>query len=360
MKVAVLGAAGLVGRAIVRDLKESAEVTGLVELDRRRSRAAGADIAAVDASDRQQLALALEGLDVLVNAAGYTVNPAAMDAALAAGCHYLDLGGMHRVTERQLLMHPDWEASGRLAVLGCGASPGITNVLAAWAAEQLDEVDRVRCASADHDAEQPPGVSLPYALATLLDQISQPPLVLSDGALVELKPCADGGEVDFPEPIGRRSSLQTVGAEVATLGSSLGARDVDVRLALSPREERSLRQIAAGAAAPPIVPQSARTTSAQVVELTGTHGGVPTRVQATALTPPHEAWQIGGAVISSAAVAAAVVRLLARDALRDATGGAALTGVLPPERALPHHLLFPELERRGCQFSTTRSEVAVT
>lgn len=360
MRVAVLGAAGLVGRAIVRDLREAGEVSDVVELGRRRSRAGGGDIVAVDARDRQELTLALEPVELLINAASYRVNPAAMDAALAAGCHYLDLGGLHHVGAEQLLRHPAWEAAGRLAVLGCGASPGITNVLATWAAEQLDEVSVVRCASADHDDEPPPGVSLPYALETLLDQVQAPPVVLRDGETLVLEPCADGGEIDFPEPIGRRSALQTLGSEVLTLGDSLGAGDIDVRLALAPRAETSLRQIARGAQGPPVVPQSPRTWSVQLVELTGVHDGVPTRVLATALTPPYAAWELGGTVTAVAAAAGAAARLLARGQLRGGMGDAPLSGVLAPERALPHHLLFPELERRGCQFSTIRSEVAVT
>ncbi len=356
----MLGAAGLIGRAIVCDLRESEEVTGIVELDRKRSRAAGADIAAVDATDRQELTLALEPVDLLVNAASFPVNLSAMDAALAARCHYLDLGGLHATSARQFALHPDWEAAGLLAIPGCGASPGLTNVLAAWAAEGLDTVESVRCASAGYDAEPPPGVSLPYALETLLEQVTKTPVVLRGGEQVSLARDATGGPVEFPEPIGVLGTLLAVGPEVLTLGDSLGAPDVDVRLALAPREQTTLRQIARGAAAPPVAPQSAQTTSAQLAEVTGTQDGDPVLVRAVALTPPYEPWATGGTVMSSAAVVAAVARLVARAALLDATGYAPLTGVLPPERALHHSTLFPELERRGCQFSTTRSEVAAT
>lgn len=357
MRVAVLGAAGLMGRAIVRDLQESDEIAAIAALDRERSGGGGLDVAAVDANDRQQLTLALDGIDLLINAADYRVNLAAMDAALAAGCDYVDLGGLYHVTARQLALHPAFEQAGLLAVLGCGAGPGKTNVMAAWAAEQLDTVHAVRCASAGHDADPPPGVSLPYSLRTLLDELIEPPMVLRDGEHVALAPLTDGGEIDFPEPVGRRGSLHTLHSEVLTLGASLGARDVDFRLALAPRVEKSLRQIAQGAPAPPTAPPSAQTSSAQVVEVTGERDGVPATVRVTALTPPHAAWGLGGGVVSTASVAAAVARLRARGELRDPTGFAPLTGVHAPERALHHSTLFPELERRGCQFTITNSEV---
>lgn len=358
MNVAVLGAAGLMGAVVVRDLRESEEIATVTELDRQRSRAGAADILAVDARDRQQLTLALEGIDLLINAADYRVNLAAMDAALAARCAYVDLGGLYHVTERQLALHPDFEQAGLLAVLGCGAGPGKTNVMAAWAAEGLDTVHAVRCASAGHDDDPPPGVSLPYSLTTLLDELQQPPIVLRRGEPVALEPLADGGTIDFPEPIGRRGSLYTLHSEALTLGASLGAPDVDFRLSLAPAVETSLRQIARGTPPPPLRRPSARTFSAQVVEVLGERDGARVRVRASALTPPHGAWGVGGGVLSTAATAAAVARLLARGELLDAAGLAPLTGVHPPERALRRQSLFPELERRGCAFSITTSEVS--
>ena len=72
----------------------------------------------------------------------------------------------------------------------------------------------------------------------------------------------------------------------------------------------------------------------------------------TAVTPPHYDWGLGGGVVSTASVAAATVRLLAR-------GRLPLTGVHPPERALPVDELLAELERVGTTFQTTTSDSEV-
>ena len=129
----MLGAGGTIAPAIVRDLAESPEVDGLVllDLDHERVRAVAeahgagrAEAAAVDAADRQALTLALEGCGVLVNAASYRLNLHAMDASLAAGCSYVDLGGLYHMTERQLELGPAFEERGLLALLGAGAGPG--------------------------------------------------------------------------------------------------------------------------------------------------------------------------------------------------------------------------------------------
>jgi hypothetical protein len=60
---------------------------------------------------------------------------------------------------------------------------------------------------------------------------------------------------------------------------------------------------------------------------------------------------LGGGIVSTAAPAAAAVRLLARGAI-DARGA------LPPERCIRPVEMFTELEQRGCRFElTTPQEV---
>jgi saccharopine dehydrogenase-like NADP-dependent oxidoreductase len=66
------------------------------------------------------------------------------------------------------------------------------------------------------------------------------------------------------------------------------------------------------------------------------------RVTVRAITRPH--FGLGGSIVSTAAPAAATVRLLAR-------GSLTATGVLPPERCIEPDEMFAELEQRGCSFS---------
>ena len=63
----------------------------------------------------------------------------------------------------------------------------------------------------------------------------------------------------------------------------------------------------------------------------------------TALTVPHEAWGLGGGIVSTASVAAATARLYA-------SGRLPHVGALPAERCIAPEALFEELESRGCTF----------
>jgi hypothetical protein len=179
-----------------------------------------------------------------------------------------------------------------------------------------------------------------------VDELREPPMIVRGGQHVPVEPRSPGGEVAFPDPIGPRDTLFTARSEALTLAEALGATDVHVRLGLHPEVRAALEEER------DLPPASGRTWSAEVVEVLGRRAGEPAAVTMTALTAPDEESGLGGAVVSTAAVAAAVARLYGRGAL------AGRAGVLPPETALDPDELFPELEARGCQFTIdTTSEV---
>jgi lysine 6-dehydrogenase len=360
LQVAILGAGGTIAPAIVRDLAASDEVAGMSLLDIDRDRAgavaaqhgagkASADV--VDASDVGQLAARLKGADVLVNSASYRVNLEAMRACLAAGCHYLDLGGLYWLTLQQLQLHPEFERAGLLGVLGIGSSPGKTNLMAVEAMRVLGaergDVDSIEVAAAGRDLA---GVSdgrlrLPYALQTLLDELTLEPVVLRDGRPKEMAPLTAGGMVDYGEPIGSSETIYTLHSELATFGDSFGCREASFRLSLSEPLLTRLKELVGApadevaAAAREAAPQSRETVSVHLIRARGDGRTVTVR----AITRPYDG--VGGSVNSTAAPAAAAVRLLAR-------GSVTATGVLPPERCIDPGEMFDELEAHGCTFTT--------
>lgn len=389
--VAVLGAAGTIGPAIGRDLAEGGGVERLVLLDRAADRveavaathgAGRATAAVVDAAEPAALASALRAADasVLVNAASYRLNLAVMRGALEAGCHYVDLGGLYHTTQRQLGLDDRFAAAGLTAVLGIGASPGKTNLLAAWAAAQLDEVHalHVSAAATDPTPAGHTGRSAPYAIETILDELTLPAVVMRDGQAEEVPALADGGDVVFPQPIGRRRSVYTFHSELATFPDTFPSlRAASFRLSLAPALAERVELLARcgladlepvdvdgttvvpravllacvarrGAAVPP----SNRTTAVHLVDAEGLAGGRPATVRATAVTVPHERWGLGGGVVSAAAPAAEAARRLVR-------GEVAGTGVLAPERAFEAEPFLDDLRATGCTVTRTAAATAL-
>ncbi len=303
MRVAVLGAGGTIAPAIVRDLAESDEVQALrlLDLDLRRAEEVALDhglgkAAAYEADATSNLTERLAGIDVLVNSAAYRINLAAMSSCLEAGCHYMDLGGLYHITREQFALSARFEAQGLLALLGVGSAPGKTNLLAARAVAQLPgEPVSISVAAAGRDLTPTSGLSFPYAVRTLIDELTMPPMAVINGK---------------PEE---------------HLNELVGAS-----------EERIAD--AARSASPP----SDSTVAVHVVEA----AGAATTIRARSVTEPIERWGIGGGVVSTATPAAAAVRLLAR-------GRITAIGAMPPERCIDPDEMFAELERRAVRFEVS-------
>ena len=195
-----------------------------------------ASAGALDIRDRDRAVAALDGADVLLNSASYRVNLDAMEVALAADAHYVDLGGLFHVAREQLLLDDRFREAGLLAVLGMGSTPGKTNVMAARAVELLgDDVERIVVGAAGRDPDPPAGpLVAPYAIETILDELSMPTPVVRDGEVEFVDPLTDAGTVEFGPPAGPAPTIYTIHSEQATFAESFGARNVSFQLSLNP------------------------------------------------------------------------------------------------------------------------------
>jgi hypothetical protein len=206
--------------------------------------------------------------------------------------------------------------------------------------------------AAGRDLAPPSGrPSYPYALQTLVDELTMRPIVLRDGRPVEVDPVSPAGQVDFGEPIDEADTIYTLHSEMRTFADSFGCQEGSFRLSLSPAVLERVRELIGApreqieAAAAEAEPPSSRTVSVHMIEACS--GGRQTRVRA--VTTPVELWGLGGGVVSTGAPAAAAVRLLAR-------GRIEARGALPPERCVDPDDLFGELEKRGSRFEVSTTE----
>jgi saccharopine dehydrogenase (NAD+, L-lysine-forming) len=244
-RIVILGGAGAMGRITARDLARTGGArVEVVIADRERpaDRIPGVKSVPLDVTDRASLERALAGAWATIASLPYRFNLLAMEGALAAGAHYLDLGGLFHMTRRQLARAGDFERRGLMAILGIGSAPGILNVLAARAARDLESVTEVHCLVGARDRtryiEAPP-LGFGYSVDTLLDEFVLPSAVFRDGRFA-MVPALDPGErvsVRFPAPVGRLDVDTTLHSEVATLPlhfKARGIREVTFRQGFDP------------------------------------------------------------------------------------------------------------------------------
>jgi len=388
VRIVVLGGAGIIGRAIGRDLASDRAVRELViadlDLDGAQKAAAsfgrpGVTAVRIDVTDHASLVRLLEGVGAVVNSVQYSFNLAVMAACLDARVPYIDLGGLFHTTRRQLELDGKFKSAGILAVLGLGSCPGIANVQARILADTFEAVESIRIYNGA-TPDQGDSLAWAYSIETIFDEITQPAVVFKDGEFMDAPPLGEEELYRFQEPIGATKVHLSLHSEVATLPLTYGAkgiRECFFKISFFGYSEKALRQLqflaqlglastekvtVRGADVRPrdvLVevlkrsPRAERTTSLGfkdiVTEVRGTRDGraVAGKVETTAF--PHKEWGLSGGTLLVASPPAIVARWLAQ-------GKVKATGVLPPERAVEAGPLFRELEARGARTTVSVAE----
>src|SRR5579885_813111 len=124
MKLLVLGS-GMMGSAAAYDMarQPGVDAVTLADSDPRRARQVAARIhqlqgerkikaATLDASDEKAAARLMRGHDAALSAVPYFLNLGLTRAAIAARCHFADLGGNNTVVRQQLALSAKAEKAG--------------------------------------------------------------------------------------------------------------------------------------------------------------------------------------------------------------------------------------------------------
>ena len=148
MKVIILGACGGMGRYVAKSISSFKEINDLAVADLNLQ---DAEIFAsqlgnhikgieVDINDTKSLLSILINYDVVLNTVGpfFKFGYQVLKTSLEANCHYMDICDDWEPTEKMLELNNFAKEKNLLALLGLGASPGITNLLGRIAIDHLD------------------------------------------------------------------------------------------------------------------------------------------------------------------------------------------------------------------------------
>lgn len=234
MRVLVLGGYGAVGNVICRELVKHPRVDEVACAEKSLeiakafvSRYKNDKLSAmeVDLFDVETLRRAVKGFDVVINAVDYRFNLRVMKACVDAGANYQDLAfgwsyeTMHlsrvEAYKKQLELDDAFREKGLVALLNTGADPGISDLIAGYAADTMDHLYEVRIKDCDIiKSKEPVSVWSPRLL--WIDMIT-PPLVYENGVYKEVPPFSGEEVYNFPEPIGPQTCYHHAHEEVIVM-----------------------------------------------------------------------------------------------------------------------------------------------
>jgi short subunit dehydrogenase-like uncharacterized protein len=279
-EIVVYGATGLVGGRVCTAL-DAVDVP-FVAVGRRRAalenlaHLVGATDWRVAELDHEALVRAFNGAQVVVNCAGplAEVCEPVLLAALAAGAHYVDLGGdqaaMHDLYERH---DSAARRAGRVVVPGCGLNCAVGDWASAWAALHVcaahDEGDVVRASPGVRLAEDRPldEVAVSYIFDDLVLSPSSQKAVFGNlhtrgfvwrrDRWESVAPAVERRRVNAgPAMGGERDAVSFPGGDVITVPRHVSARSVQTFLSTT-RSSAATAALRLLARAMPLVPKRA-------------------------------------------------------------------------------------------------------
>jgi saccharopine dehydrogenase (NAD+, L-lysine-forming) len=243
MRVLLVGV-GTVGEAIARLSadRDWCEAMVLADYDESRARTLADSLGgapkfpavAVDARDASaitELARA-HRIDLVMNAVDPQFVMPIFTGALEADAHYMDMAmslskphpdrpfelpGL-KLGDEQFAMASAWEERGKLALVGMGMDPGLTDVFAAHAAKHaFDEIHEVHVRDGG-DLEIPGFAFAPvFSIWTTIEECLNPPIVWADGDWHTTEPFSAPESFPFPEGIGPVECVNVEHEEVLLL-----------------------------------------------------------------------------------------------------------------------------------------------
>jgi saccharopine dehydrogenase-like NADP-dependent oxidoreductase len=192
-KVLLLGA-GKIGRAITRFLSSTGDYELTVadadqtSIDNIRTWFDGNAIR-LDATNRQQLAEAFAGKDIVLSALSFSFNPLIAEVALETGSSYFDLTE-DVATTRKVHAISQNAADGQIFMPQCGLAPGFISIVAHHLTQQFDRLETVRMRVGA--LPQFPSNALKYNLTWstdgLINEYCNPCEAIHNGRLIDVLP----------------------------------------------------------------------------------------------------------------------------------------------------------------------------
>jgi len=206
--------------------------------------------ACVDASsieDVVELARA-ERADAILNAVDPRFNPPIFAAALEAGCTYLDmamtLSKPHperpfeetgvMLGDAQLAAAERWQEAGLLALVGIGVEPGLSDVLARYAADHLfSEIDEIGVRDGADLVVEGYAFAPTFSIWTTIEECLNPPLIWErERGWYTTEPFSEPEVFEFPAGIGAVECVNVEHEEVVLIPRWVDCRRVTFKYGL--------------------------------------------------------------------------------------------------------------------------------
>jgi saccharopine dehydrogenase-like NADP-dependent oxidoreductase len=232
MKVFCLGGAGQICRESVYDLVLHSDFEQITIGDYDLNQAVAVkewlndsrvDVIQADVRNVNETAQKMKGYDVVMDGTQISLNGYSTECIARAGCHGVNLNGFGAEDQ----WDPLFKEAGKSCVPGFGMTPGITQMMAMYAADQMDKVDKV---FVSHGAFRPIAFSPSITETTIYEYDPALPsrVVFEKGKMIQVPPFSRPKKILLPEPYGETVQYIIPHSETVTLSQALKDKGVEL------------------------------------------------------------------------------------------------------------------------------------
>jgi len=368
----ILGASGMQGRIVARDLLEKGNEVLLTDIYKENSRKnlkifPRAAFRYLDVREfRRMIDLIREsGTDIVINCAESDWNLSVHRACLIAGVHVVDMDSDVATTEKQLALDGQFKKKGLTAITGCGSTPGINNLMLNHAAQFFDTLESVN-AGFVWDSNMDIFVA-PFSIPSIVWEFTHPATVIENGIVRFKKPLSETITVDL-RVVGRQTGYLVEHAEVATFNhyfKNKGLKNIHfyagfpkysadvfeklIYLGLAKSEKIAVDE---GLKVSPLdlvtqvikridYPENYFEKENLWVEIIGKKDGQPKKILMECIVPPLEGWEDAGCNIDTGFPASIIAQMIKDGRISERGSFSPEAGIVPEED------FFRELRLKG-------------
>ncbi|MDR5001913.1 saccharopine dehydrogenase family protein [Brevibacillus parabrevis] len=232
MKVLCLGGAGRICRESILDLVQYSSFEKITVADFNEAEGRKiveslqdprVDFIQINVHDHEDTVNKMRGYDIVMDGTTITLNGLSTACIAEAGCHGVNLNGFGAEEASDHI----FKQNGKTCVPGFGMTPGVTQMMAMHAANQLDRVESVRVS---HGAFRPIAFSRSITETTTYeyDPLLPGRVVFENGEFIQVPPFARPREIQLPEPYGQTVQYIIPHAETKTLATALADKHVQL------------------------------------------------------------------------------------------------------------------------------------
>jgi len=367
----ILGASGMQGRIVSRDLLEKGNKVLLSDIYKKGSRKnlekfPKADFRYQDVRHFRRLVdlIRKSGANVVVNCAESDWNLKVHRACLVAGVNIIDLDSEISITEKQLAMDSAFKKKGLTAITGCGSTPGINNIMLNYAQKQMDKITSVNAGFA-WDSNTDSFVA-PFSIPSIVWEFTHPATVIESGRARSHPPLSKTVEINLRE-IGRRTGYLVEHAEIATFNhyfKNRGLKNIHFYASFPEHSSEVLHKLISlglaklekievdgGVRVAPLdlitqvirsieYPEGYYEKECLWVEIIGEKDGEEKRIFMECVVPPLPGWEDAGCNIDTGFPASIIAQMIKDGRISE-------RGSFAPEAVVPEEEFFKELYVKG-------------